>query len=404
MSVKAYKLGETASGLHFGVKATLMIDVIELPPPPLKAGEKGAAVAELQKALIQIQWLPAKGATGAFDPATQAALAQLQAHWKLPRTGDYDDQTRLAIAHMLNGDQPSSSGLLLPTPPPETGGTPPKTPPHPPKTTTRPSNDAPSISALENTPGAQIKPGQEGASVETIKQLLGIAPADETYDPATVDAVIAFQKENGIRLKLGPDGVIDKHTYETLKADANDYVVITDHGDRDDKRTDKFKVYCPDTEAGQAIKAAVLQVDAGWPYSWGGGDTSGATLGSPGTSGAHTKGFDCSGLCLYAVYQGTRGRVTLGHFTGTQVSETKKVSTPAPGDLVFYEGSDPPAHVVMYIGRFNYSAAQKMWIGSKTDQGTRMVAEAPETGQKLHIREMDDGFQWTILTHPDYRG
>ena len=93
-----------------------------------------------------------------------------------------------------------------------------------------------------------------------------------------------------------------------------------------------------------------------WPYSWAGGDNHGPTLGtkqssSPYCDDRNVKGFDCSGLAKYAVYQGTG--VSMYHHAQTQYDEGPKValSQKAPGDLVFF-GSDSNSihHVAIYIG------------------------------------------------------
>lgn len=59
--------------------------------------------------------------------------------------------------------------------------------------------------------------------------------------------------------------------------------------------------------SGSAIVAAA-QHYAGTPYSWGGGNTKGPSLGiyqSPSLDGSHIVGFDCSGLVIYAVSNAT---------------------------------------------------------------------------------------------------
>lgn len=53
-----------------------------------------------------------------------------------------------------------------------------------------------------------------------------------------------------------------------------------------------------------SVDAAAAQIAK--PYITGGGDKDGPTNG----------GFDCSGLVLYAVYQGTHGKLLLPHYTG----------------------------------------------------------------------------------------
>lgn len=94
----------------------------------------------------------------------------------------------------------------------------------------------------------------------------------------------------------------------------------------------------------------------GVPYSWGAGDANGPTLGfvesKTITSGAHTVGFDCSGLTLYAwAHEG----FTLDHYTGYQWLEGRPVPLDQlrAGDLVFFakDVSDPLTihHVGIYV-------------------------------------------------------
>ena len=92
-----------------------------------------------------------------------------------------------------------------------------------------------------------------------------------------------------------------------------------------------------------AVKAALAV--RGTPYSFGGGSPTGPTLGV--LQGKNTKGFDCSGLTMYAYAQ---VGIKLPHFTGDQVNAGTRIpkSSLRPGDLVFfYSGFH---HVGMYIG------------------------------------------------------
>ncbi|MFC5745650.1 C40 family peptidase [Actinomadura rugatobispora] len=95
----------------------------------------------------------------------------------------------------------------------------------------------------------------------------------------------------------------------------------------------------------------------GTPYSWGGGTVRGPGRGiccSPGGyDGRLTIGFDCSGLTLYAVYHASKGRIAMGHFTGTQLDDPRGRPVPLnqlqAGDLVFF-GPRPTDHVAVYYG------------------------------------------------------
>ncbi|MET8453141.1 NlpC/P60 family protein [Streptomyces sp. NPDC005209] len=108
-----------------------------------------------------------------------------------------------------------------------------------------------------------------------------------------------------------------------------------------------------------AIDAALSQ--RGVPYSWGGGNASGKSYGiccSPsGKSGANVKGFDCSGLTLYAY---AKVGVSLPRTAASQAGVGQRIpaslgtSALKPGDLVFYAyapGRDSTIyHVGIYAG------------------------------------------------------
>ncbi|NNN37575.1 glycoside hydrolase [Streptomyces sp. S3(2020)] len=107
------------------------------------------------------------------------------------------------------------------------------------------------------------------------------------------------------------------------------------------------------------IEAALFQ--QGVPYSWGGGTAQGPSYGiccSPsGKSGGNIKGFDCSGLALYAYAQvGIRLPRTAAQQAGTGRRIPASLGTGAlrPGDLVFYAyvpGRDSTIyHVGIYLG------------------------------------------------------
>jgi cell wall-associated NlpC family hydrolase len=111
-----------------------------------------------------------------------------------------------------------------------------------------------------------------------------------------------------------------------------------------------------------AVRAALNQ--RGVPYSWGGGTASGPSYGT--AQGANIKGFDCSGLTLYAYAQ---VGISLPHYTGSQYTAGTRVSQSQlkPGDLVFFYSD--LHHMGMYIG------------------GGKMV-HAPQTGDVVKISSM----------------
>lgn len=101
-----------------------------------------------------------------------------------------------------------------------------------------------------------------------------------------------------------------------------------------------------DTAGEKVVNAARAWL--GTPYSWGGGTATGPSTGfccSPNGNDGTKKGFDCSGLTLYAWAQ---VGVTLPHLDSAQ----REATTPVPksqlkaGDLLFF-----PGHVGIYDGQ-----------------------------------------------------
>jgi len=100
--------------------------------------------------------------------------------------------------------------------------------------------------------------------------------------------------------------------------------------------------------AGHPEAASIALQYLGVPYAWG---------------GASPSGFDCSGLVMY-VY--SKLGISLPHYTVAQWNATEPIASPAPGDLVFFNGL---GHVGIYIG------------------GGRFV-DAPHTGSVVRIDSM----------------
>ncbi|MBN6050782.1 C40 family peptidase, partial [Nonomuraea sp. RK-328] len=127
-----------------------------------------------------------------------------------------------------------------------------------------------------------------------------------------------------------------------------------------------------------ALDAALQMI--GVPYSWGGGGPNGPSYGIG--RGAHTKGFDCSGLAEYAW---SKAGVRIGGHTSTQWRAGVRVrrSEMRPGDLVFFATNprDPATihHVAINI------------------DGRRYV-HAPRTGSLVQVSS------WTSGREAQYAG
>lgn len=110
-------------------------------------------------------------------------------------------------------------------------------------------------------------------------------------------------------------------------------------------------------DGGSSLKiVSAVRPQLGVPYSWGGGGYDGPTLGTG--SGAHTVGFDCSGLTIFAVYRGTG--IKLPHLAddiafdsrGQTIKDKKDLK---PGDVIAFseDGSGRKGsfgHIGIYVG------------------------------------------------------
>lgn len=133
-------------------------------------------------------------------------------------------------------------------------------------------------------------------------------------------------------------------------------------------------IYTPDQKLSQARQAIIqsAQKYIGTPYSWGGGNTSGPTLGQ-GTGkypkqATSTVGFDCSGLVQYAYARAgiQMPRVSYGQLKkGTRTS----INNLSPGDLVGFGNGH---HIAIYLGNGK-------------------IIEAQQTGTPVHIRTLTPG-------------
>ncbi|MEV6031388.1 NlpC/P60 family protein [Nonomuraea sp. NPDC052116] len=97
---------------------------------------------------------------------------------------------------------------------------------------------------------------------------------------------------------------------------------------------------------GQIAASAALD-QLGVSFSWGGGSSKGPTIGIG--RGAGTRGFDCSGLTLYAW---SKAGIALTHYTGAQFRQGRRIPFRArrAGDLLFFGGgTGDPTHVALFL-------------------------------------------------------
>ncbi|GIH27921.1 hypothetical protein Aph01nite_62310 [Acrocarpospora phusangensis] len=109
------------------------------------------------------------------------------------------------------------------------------------------------------------------------------------------------------------------------------------------------------------LLAAAYAIRGTIPYSWGGGHAArpGPSLGTcAGYKGKikpcpakKTRGLDCSGLARWVYHIGYGWDVLGPGNTDSHLKRLSKISTPRPGDLVFYGTRKRTHHVGIYIGQ-----------------------------------------------------
>ena len=224
------------------------------------------------------------------------------------------------------------------------------------------ASSAPSpVSLSSSACPVDISYGQVSGCVTELQELLNKRGAhlavDGDFGPATLGAVKSYQSSHG----LSVDGIVGPLTKASLEGGGSTPPPPPVGGGQA-----KVVSFARAIEAGKA--------ERGWgggrvPYGWDGGHNSkpgpspadcaadggdracwSATAnGTIGRNGQMS--VDCSGFVRW-VYYLAYGRDVFGpEGTAGQIAHTHRVSSPAPGDLVFF-GSDAgsPEHVGIYIG------------------------------------------------------
>ena len=102
----------------------------------------------------------------------------------------------------------------------------------------------------------------------------------------------------------------------------------------------------------QAVNFVIARglAQRGVPYSWGGGDITGPTMGKgdDATDGTPKVGFDASGLIQY-IYAGVGAKLPRSSGAMYNVGQKVAPAQALPADLIFY-GSDGADSVTMFLG------------------------------------------------------
>lgn len=163
--------------------------------------------------------------------------------------------------------------------------------------------------------------GDSGSLVKTLQGRLDISQ-DGSFGPATRSAVKGFQSSKG----LAVDGVVGPNTWEALGG-----FPTSTGGDTSTRNSGGETTSSDEAPSSSSSVVEIAKKYMGTPYQYGGSSPS--------------EGFDCSGLTSYVFAQVGKD---LPRTARAQQAAATPVSSPQPGDLVFY--GYPAYHVGIYAG------------------------------------------------------
>ncbi|QRK13586.1 N-acetylmuramoyl-L-alanine amidase [Archangium violaceum] len=100
---------------------------VTAPAAGLERGDSGAAVKQLQTALVKLGFMTQtqmNTGPGVYGPQTEASVKKFQSTWKLGVDGEYGPKTKAALEKALAGQKPPASSPAPSTPAPSTPSTP----------------------------------------------------------------------------------------------------------------------------------------------------------------------------------------------------------------------------------------------------------------------------------------
>ncbi|WP_158607677.1 C40 family peptidase [Flexivirga caeni] len=165
--------------------------------------------------------------------------------------------------------------------------------------------------------GPTLRYGSTGAAVKVLQKKLGGLTTDGIFGSKTRSKVWSFQRSH----HLAVDGIVGRATWTALGG----YPAAT-------------PAPTPTPKKSQSRIVSIAMGLRGVPYVYG---------------GASPSGFDCSGFTSY-VYR--RAGISIPRTASAQAARSTRVSSPKPGDLVFW--GYPAYHVAIYIGGGKIVAAR----------------------------------------------
>lgn len=228
----------------------------------------------------------------------------------------------------------------------------------------------PFVSTITPVRGGQsLTRGRNGVKVKLVQRALGFSAGTfETYDQATIDAVMAFQRRKG----LAVDGVVGPRTWAALGT-GYDWASVDTY-----QATPQLPTSGVSTSRRIETMIDYALNQRGAEYVWGG-------------AGPKRLGFDCSGLVLQALYAAGIDEQPIdviehsGRYQRTSQYlynnvRTKKypIAERRRGDLVFWrDAASIVRHVAIYLGAGQIVEAVEPTVIVNTyrsTRGTRHVA------------------------------
>lgn len=173
---------------------------------------------------------------------------------------------------------------------------------------------------------SNVRWGSRGSTVTSIQRIVG-AYADGVFGPRTHAAVKTWQSRNG----LVPDGIVGPLTSRAMGLTASSTTQSSSREASTSASRSSARTAPSSTSSSSSGVLRYAQQYTGIMYSWGGT--------SPST------GFDCSG---YTQYVFAKIGINLPRTAEAQRQMATPVSTPRPGDLVFWGA--PAYHNAIYAG------------------------------------------------------
>lgn len=255
----------------------------------LREGARGTAVRELQTELKQLGHYH-MNITGIYGPQTKGAVTAFQRSQGITADGIAGPQTFQSLEKAKSNSSQSQNNT--------------------------------SSSTQSSSGSFLLKEGDSGSQVRELQERLKATghysySVTGVFGPITKNAVVSFQR----RWSMVVDGVVTTSVWDRVEEVSSIHMGSATGG----------------SSSSQAFNVMNLMADAanqiGVPYVWGGTTIS---------------GFDCSGFVQYVFRQ---NGLQLPRTVAEQYRAISKVSTPRPGDLVFFETYRAgPSHNGIYIG------------------------------------------------------